>query len=81
MIRRRYWWQITDKIEEAHFVWTQLKISECFKSQKKYKSGFVKLKGRPSTQQSKESDMNKAVIAGNDWKLWERYSQNNSKIE
>ena len=27
IIRRRCWWQITDKIDDANFVWTQLKVS------------------------------------------------------
>jgi len=34
IMRRRFWWQITDKIsEDTNFVWTQLKIAEFFKGQ------------------------------------------------
>jgi len=33
-MRRRFWWQITDKItDDTNFVWTQLKVSDFFKTQ------------------------------------------------
>ena len=34
LMRRRFWWQIVDKMsEDVNFVWTQLKVSEFFKGQ------------------------------------------------
>ena len=34
IIRRRFWWQLVEKIsDDTNFVWTQLKVTECFKSQ------------------------------------------------
>jgi hypothetical protein len=36
IMRRRFWWQMTDKMsDEVNFSWTQLKISDFFKKQKK----------------------------------------------
>ena len=35
VMRRRFWWTITDKIEEAHFAWTQLKVEDLFKRQRR----------------------------------------------
>ena len=40
MLRRRYWWQSTDKPEEANFIWTQLKLSDIFKGQRKNRMNF-----------------------------------------
>jgi hypothetical protein len=34
LINRRYWFAFTDRIEEANFVWTQLKQHEYFRIQK-----------------------------------------------
>ena len=31
IIKRRYWWNFTDKPENAHLVWTQLKLNNIFK--------------------------------------------------
>jgi hypothetical protein len=34
ILRRRFWWQIVDKVtEDTNFVWTQLKISDFLKKQ------------------------------------------------
>jgi hypothetical protein len=35
ILRRRFWLMTTDKVEEAQFVWTQLKVASIFKGQKK----------------------------------------------
>jgi len=36
IMRRRYWWQLSDKItEDTNFIWTQLKISDIFAKQNK----------------------------------------------
>jgi len=38
-MRRRFWWQLVDKISpDVNFVWTQLKINDFVKSQKKRKN-------------------------------------------
>ncbi len=42
LIKRRIWFAITDKIEEANFVWTQLKNLNYFKRQEKGKELFNK---------------------------------------
>lgn len=34
IIRRRSWMQLTDKIENAQIVWTQIKVSSIFQGQK-----------------------------------------------
>ena len=34
LIKRRIWFAITDKLEEANFVWTQLKMLPYYKKQK-----------------------------------------------
>lgn len=35
-MRRRYWWQVVDKVtDDTNFIWTQLKIAEVFKNQLK----------------------------------------------
>jgi hypothetical protein len=26
LIKRRFWWEITENIDSAHFVWTQIKV-------------------------------------------------------
>ena len=33
LIKRRIWFAITDKVQEANFVWTQLKVLPYFKKQ------------------------------------------------
>lgn len=39
IMRRRYWWQLVDKItDDTNFVWTQLKLSDVFKAQPKSKA-------------------------------------------
>lgn len=35
IIRRRPWFQLTDKAQDAQFVWTQIKIPAIFAQQKK----------------------------------------------
>jgi tubulin polyglutamylase TTLL1 len=35
LIKRRPWYQITDKYQEANFVWTQIKVPAYFNLQKK----------------------------------------------
>jgi hypothetical protein len=35
IIKRRPWWTITDKTQEANLIWTQLKISALFSMQSK----------------------------------------------
>lgn len=42
IITRRPWYQITDKIEEAQVIWTQIKVSSIFWSQLK---ANVKIEG------------------------------------
>jgi hypothetical protein len=38
IMRRRFWWQLVDKITpEVNFVWTQLRVNEFVRSQKKRK--------------------------------------------
>ena len=34
MKRREAWWTVTEKIEEAHFIWTQIKVNQVFANQK-----------------------------------------------
>ena len=34
-MKRRPWWWLTDKVQEASFVWTQIKVGHLFSSQKK----------------------------------------------
>jgi hypothetical protein len=37
-MRRRFWWQIVDKVtEETNFAWSQLKINDFFKMQQSSK--------------------------------------------
>ena len=33
MSRREAWWSVTDRIDEANFVWTQLKVNQIFNIQ------------------------------------------------
>ena len=35
IIRRRPWWGLTDKSQEASFIWTQIKVGPLFGGQKK----------------------------------------------
>ena len=35
VMKRRTWWSITDKIQEASFIWTQIKVGHIFTNQKK----------------------------------------------
>jgi carbonic anhydrase len=32
ILKRRYWWTISEKAENCHFVWTQLKNNNIFKA-------------------------------------------------
>lgn len=42
IMRRRFWWQLADKISpEVNFVWTQLRVNEFVRSQKKRKQENV----------------------------------------
>lgn len=34
-MNRRPWFQLTDKIQDAHLVWTQIKVPSMFQIQKK----------------------------------------------
>jgi hypothetical protein len=38
MKRRKTWWTFTDRYDEAHFVWTQIKINVVFSNQRNQKS-------------------------------------------
>ena len=33
--RREAWWSLTDKVEEANFIWTQIKVNSVFMGQVK----------------------------------------------
>lgn len=62
VMRRRPWWQLVDKsTDDINFAWTQLKISDFFKSQRKNKT-------RPQMYQSKndkdDEDPSRALMAG-----------------
>jgi hypothetical protein len=35
VMKRRPWFQLTEKVQEAHLVWTQIKIPSIFPTQKK----------------------------------------------
>jgi hypothetical protein len=37
-MKRRSWWTIVDKLDECHFAWTQIKIPDIFRCQKKCQS-------------------------------------------
>lgn len=34
--RRNAWWTFTDRIDEAHLVWTQIKVNDYFQLQKQH---------------------------------------------
>ena len=35
VLKRRFWWNITDKMESCQFVWTQLKVNSIYKDMQK----------------------------------------------
>lgn len=35
VLKRRFWWNITEKMENCQFVWTQLKVNSIFKDMQK----------------------------------------------
>lgn len=35
LMRRRTWWTLTERLDDCQFAWTQIKIPEIFKNQKK----------------------------------------------
>jgi hypothetical protein len=42
-MRRRYWWQLVDKVTpDTNFLWTQLRVNDFVKSQKKRKYEQIK---------------------------------------
>ena len=46
LISRRYWFAVTERVEEANFIWTQLKELKYFKAQKaSIRDGKDKIKG------------------------------------
>lgn len=86
IMRRRFWWQIVDKItDDTNFIWTQLKIADVFKKQSrsitKIRTGRYSLidnlsKEGSSTaiEKSNESqDCNRNLMCGEDLLLWENY--------
>lgn len=45
LISRRYWFAVTERVEEANFIWTQLKEFRYFKTQKPHlRDGKEKIK-------------------------------------
>ena len=42
MNRREAWWCITEKIDEANFIWTQLKVNQIFSNQENEEEKFEK---------------------------------------
>ena len=34
MKRRKDWWSLTERLDEANFIWTQIKINSIFTNQK-----------------------------------------------
>lgn len=41
ILKRRFWWNITEKMESCQFVWTQLKVNSVFKELQKSSSNQV----------------------------------------
>ena len=35
LMKRRFWFEVTKNVEEAHFIWTQLKEEQVYQKQKK----------------------------------------------
>lgn len=78
-MRRRYWWQLVDKItDDTNFVWSQLKIADFFKSQSRSK--VTPKMYRSKTTPIANEDQNRFLMTGQDLYLWERYYGNNIKF-
>lgn len=66
LINRRYWFAFTDKIEEANFVWTQLKELNYYPLQKDGEKEMTKL-------ESKEEYPKSGILTLSDKKKFEKY--------
>lgn len=43
LMKRRTWWSLTEKSDDCHFAWTQIKIPDIFRNQKKATIEYKKL--------------------------------------
>lgn len=80
--RRDNWWVITDKIDEANFVWTQIKVSSVFSSQNNFKHAQSVLKTENGVEKKNPVyKRNKRILNGNDLGSWMGYFHKNREVE
>lgn len=64
LMKRRTWWTLTEKAEDCHFAWTQIKVAEIFRGQKK--GGILYGEGNQSIcltePEIKTSDLNQKIL-------------------
>ena len=73
LVKRRIWFAITDRVEEANFVWTQLKNLPYFELQKKKNP---QLETKPS-----DKIMDVGILTEHESSVFKHYFANCSNIE
>ncbi len=71
LIKRRFWWTLSDKPEGCHFVWTQLKVNSIFKAQQP--SSTLRDSSFPMRTESEESERDELhgrIFNTNDLQNW-----------
>lgn len=54
MLKKRFWFEETTKIKDAHFIWTQIKNENIFQSQTNFKNEEGYIDEKPTNSQSKK---------------------------
>ena len=67
LINRRYWFAFTDRVEEANFVWTQLKNLHFFSLQKSCESSVKKIENEKEYMKDSFSTVNDVRKYKNYW--------------
>lgn len=65
LMKRRTWWSLTEKSEDCHFAWTQIKIQDIFRNQKKAIVTYhcVEKPETPPKRPAKEIDHNEKILS------------------
>ena len=83
-MRKRFWWNTTDSVENCNFAWSQLKIKSMFSRQKhvsKKDENLWKNDSENAISNILKERLEKTIFNGKDYKNWCSYYENNEQSE
>lgn len=82
LFKRRKWWSFTQKIDDANFIWTQIKNNYIFAIQPNKQSTYIEISEEIQINRKNEAyKQHSALINDEDYALWSTYFSKNRRFE